>query len=697
METLTQLPTPFSLQETLVTSPYSQLHYKTLLHSCSTIPHLRQTHAQMIKTGLINNNSLFNSLLTAYSRSSSPKEAFSLYNSTRRCGASMNQFGFPPLLKAIAICSGWKEGREIHGYICKLGFEFDPFIVTGLIKMYAFCGEIFKARKLFDKMPERDVITWSVMIDAYTKLGFYEEAFMLFREMRRAKIEPDKVVLSSVLSASGQARNLELGKEIHSYVRQKGLGGIDLHLEGALVHMYTSCGSMEQAREIFNRMAHKSLASWTAMVFGYCKVGKVETARSLFNEMPEKDLVSWSAMLAGYVESERPNDGLKLFQEMQLSDIRPDQITILSVLSACSALGALDQGRWAHRFIDSNGFNNTMSVNNALIDMYAKCGSLEGSKQVFDNMPERNVVSWTSMINGYAMHGDGEAALELFYRMRNEAVEPNEVTFVGVLYACSHAGLVTQGLQIFKEMKEDYKLVPWHEHYGCVADLLGRAGLLGQAQELIESMPLRPNVIVWGSLLGACKIHGNTKLGELAAKKLLELDPDHDGAHVLLSNIYAKFGRWDEALGVRKMMKKKGVLKEPGFSWIELKSMTHEFVVGDRSHPQIDLIYDKLDEIFRVLISIGYSPNTSNVLVDLEEDKKREALLLHSEKLAVSFGLLNFDHGLCMRIVKNLRICEDCHCFMKLISKAFDREIILRDRHRFHHFKNGTCSCKDYW
>lgn len=615
----------------------------------------------------------------------------------RTVGAPVDRFTFPPLLKASARVPALAEGREIHGLAAKMGFDSDPFIQTGLIGFYAACGRVSEARVLFDKMSHRDIVAWSVMMDGYTGVGLYDEVMLLFDEMKNSNIEPDEVILTTVLSACGYTRNLNCGKTIHTYISEKNFS-FDSRLQSSLITMYSNCGSMDSAHSLFDKMSPKNLVASTAIISGYSKLGKIETARSIFNQIPEKDLVSWSAMISGYAESEHPNEALKLFNEMQISGIRPDEITMLSVISACAHLGALDQAKWIHMFVDKNGFRGTLSIKNALIDMYAKCGSLETALQVFNDMPRRNVISWTSMITGFAMHGDGDSALSLFYQMKNERVEPNEVTFVSVLYACSHAGLVDEGRKIFASMISKHNIKPKLEHYGCMVDLLGRANLLNEAVKLIEIMPFNPNVVIWGSLLSACRVHGNISLGELAARRLLAIDPDHDGAYVLLSNIYAKARRFEDVWEVRRYMKNRGVTKEKGRSWIEMDGEVHEFMTADESHPSADKIYKKLHEIASELKAAGYAPNVASVLVELDEEEKKDAVLLHSEKLAVAFGLLNVGkQSSCIRIVKNLRVCEDCHSFMKWISKVHEKEIIIRDRTRFHHYRNGVCSCNDFW
>lgn len=585
---------------------------------------------------------------------------------------------------------------EIHGIAAKYGFVSDPFVQTGLVGMYAACGRIIDARLMFDKMSHRDVVAWSIMIDGYCQCGLFQDAFELFEEMKRCNMQPDGMILSTIISACGRAGNLSYGKEIHDIIRQNNIV-IDPHLQSALVTMYASCGCMNLAEKLFDNMSNKNLVVSTAMVSGYSKVGRAEDARSIFDQMDKKDLICWSAMMSGYAESDQPQEALKLFKEMQVLGMQPDQVTMLSVISACAHLGTLDQAKWVHIYVDKNGFGESLAVNNALINMYGKCGSLDSARGVFDKVARRNVISWTSMINAFAIHGDANSALSFFRQMKRENVNPNWITFVGVLYACSHAGLVEEGKEIFASMVNEYNITPKQEHYGCMVDLFGRANLLRDAMELIETMPLAPNVVIWGSLMAACRVHGDIELGEFAAKRVLELEPDHDGALVLLSNIYARERRWQDVGVLRQLMKQKGIYKERGCSRIELNEELHEFLMADSRHKHADKIYEKLEEVVSELKLVGYAPNTRSVLIDLDEEEKKEVVLWHSEKLALCYGLMRAEKGSCIRIVKNLRVCEDCHTFIKLVSKVYEREIVVRDRTRFHHYKDGVCSCKDYW
>lgn len=608
----------------------------------------------------------------------------------------VDRFSFPSLLKAAGRVSGFFEGVMIHSLAVKMGFDNDPFVQTGLVGMYASCGEIEGARMVFDKMSHRDIVTWNIMIEGYCRSRLFDDVLLLFEEMKTCNIEPDEKLFSTILSACGRAANLEFGKAIHKIINDNNVM-INHHLQSALVTMYAGCGSMDLARDLYEKLNPKNVVASTAMVSGYSKNGQLEAARAVFNHMARKDLICWSAMISAYAESDFPQEALKLFSEMQDSGIYPDHVTMLSVVSAGANVGALDQAKWIHKFVIRNGFGEVLPINNALIDMYAKCGSLEDAREVFGHMRRKNVITWTTMISALAMHGDASNALKIFQQMKSESFEPNGVTFVGVLYACSHAGLVEEGRNLFASMVDEYRITPKHEHYGCMVDLYGRANLLGEALQLIESMPFAPNIVIWGSLMSACKIHGEFELGEFAAKQLLKLDPDHDGAHVLLSNIYAKEKRWHDVGEVRQLMKHKGISKERGTSRIELNNKIHEFLTADKYHKQSDEIYTKLNKVVTDLKLIGYTPITSTVLTNLDEEEKKEAVLWHSEKLALCYGLLSGKTGTRIHIIKNLRICEDCHTFMKLVSEVYKTEIVVRDRTRFHHYKNGVCSCNDYW
>lgn len=483
--------------------------------------------------------------------------------------------------------------------------------------------------------------------------------------MHLASVQPDSHTYPFLLKAIAKLTDVWQGQKIHSIAIRNGFESL-VFVQNSLVHMYAACGHAERA--------HK-----------------------MFDLMPERDLVAWNCVINGFALNGRPNEALILFRNMSFEDVDPDGFTMVSLLSACAELGALALGRRAHVYMLKVGFISNLHANNALLDLYAKCGSIRDAQQVFNEMEERNVVSWTSLLVGLAVNGFGEEALELFKELERKRLVPSDITFVGVLYACSHCGMVDEGFNYFRRMEEKWGIVPKIEHHGCMIDLLGRAGLVTEAYEYIQSMPLQPNAVIWRTLLGACIIHGHLALGEVARARLEQLGPGHSGDYVLLSNLYASEHRWSDVQKVRKTMLSEGVRKSPGYSLVELGNRVYEFIMGDRSHQESEELYAMLAEITKLLRLEGYVPNTANILADIEEEEKEIALSYHSEKIAIAFMLVNTAPGTPIRILKNLRVCTDCHVAFKLISKVYSREIIVRDRSRFHHFRNGSCSCRDYW
>lgn len=451
------------------------------------------------------------------------------------------------------------------------------------------------------------------------------------------------------------------------------------------------------ARRIFDEMPGRNIVSWNAMISGYAKAGDFIPARELFDLMPERNVVSWNAVIGCYFHRRLFSETLELFRMMQASDVKPNEVTVVAVLPACAHLGALDLGQWVHAYIRRQRIKMDVYVTAALVDMYGRCGTLEDARKVFDHAVKRDAFLCSTMIEVFAMHGRAGEACQVFDFMRNKGIRPNDVTFIGLLRACSHVGLVEIGLKYFNMMTEEFKLVPKVEHFGCMVDLLGRAGHLEEAHDLILGMPMKPPPVVWASLLGACKIHGNVKLAEVVALHLIELEPQCCANYVMLANIYSKANRWEDAAKVRRMMKEKGLAKKPACSLIEVSNEVHEFLAGDQDHPHRKEIYEMLGQMAMRLKKEGYVPCTSSALHDVDGDVREKALLHHSEKLALAYGLMSTEKGTTIRIVKNLRVCDDCHLFLKLASKHYHRQLIVRDCNRFHHFIEGSCSCSDYW
>ncbi|KAG9457817.1 hypothetical protein H6P81_002325 [Aristolochia fimbriata] len=535
---------------------------------------------------------------------------------------------------------------------------------------------------------------------------------------------PNSFTFPFVIKACSHLGALLEGKQIHSFILKSGTVR-DVFSVNGLIHMYAACGEIDPARLMFDTCDVRDVVSWNSMLSGYANCGLLGAARSLFDEMPERGIVSWNAMINGYTkcdmslrlfeemparntvswsaiitayaQGDQPNKAISLFEDMQRAGVKPNWATIVSVLSACAHLGALEQGKRVHMYVDKSKMKVDSIIGTALIDMYSKCGCVENAFKIFNSLTAKDVFSWTAMIGGLALNGHGDKALALFGQMEIGGVKPNAITFMGVLCACSHRGLVHMGKHYFDSMRSGYGIEPQIEHYGCLIDSFGRAGLLEEALSLVQTMPMKPNAILWGTLLGACWIHKDADIAEIVVQHLVELTPTDGGVYVLLANIYATVGRWGDAKKVRTLMASKGISKTPGKCLIEVDGVVNEFHVGDKTHPRTEEIYLMLDEIASRLKVAGYVPNTAPVLFDIEEEEKEHAVSYHSEKLAIAFGLISTKPGTTIRMVKNLRVCRDCHSAAKLISRVFDREIVLRDRNVFHYFREGVCSCKDYW
>lgn len=615
------------------------------------------------------------------------------------------------ILPACASMSASLQGKQIHGFAIRSGLVDDVFVGNAIVDMYAKCGKMDEANRVFDRMKVKDVVSWNAMVTGYSQLGRFEDALSLFETMRGENVEldvvtwtaviagcaqrghgyealnvfrqmcnsgsqPNVVTLVSLLSGCASVGALLHGKETHCFaikyfLKFKGHEGDDLMVINGLIDMYAKCKSAKIARILFD---------------------------SIFPE--DRDVVTWTVMIGGYAQHGDANYALQLFSEMFEVDnnIKPNDFTLSCALMACARLAALRFGRQIHAYVLRNRYDSVvLFVANCLIDMYSKSGDVDAARIVFDNMQDRNSVSWTSLMTGYAMHGRGKDALLVFDEMRKEGLPADGITFLVVLYACSHSGMVDHGIDYFYRMSKDFGVSPGEEHYACMVDLLGRAGRLDEATKLIESMPMEPTSVVWVALLSACRIHSNVELGEFAANRLLELESENDGSYTLLSNIYANARRWKDVARIRSLMKHTGIKKRPGCSWVQGREGTATFFVGDRSHPQSQKIYEILADLIQRIKALGYVPQTSFVLHDVDDEEKDDLLFEHSEKLALAYGILTSPLGAPIRITKNLRVCGDCHSAITYISRIIEHEIILRDSSRFHHFKKGYCSCEGYW
>ncbi|XP_074289176.1 pentatricopeptide repeat-containing protein At2g27610 [Silene latifolia] len=654
-----------------------------------------QVHAQVIKSGFFNSHaSVGNSLLNMYAKSGMVREArdvflvmeikdtvswngmiagfvanglnseaLDLFKRMRLEGVQLTRLVFATVIKACANMQELAFARQLHCRVTKSGFDFDLNIRTALMVTYSKCRVMDDSFKLFETMKQtQNVISWTAMITGYLQNDGKEKAVHIFREMNKLGIKPNDYTYSSILTAH-------------------------------------CCLPPHQIHALVVKTRYlDSLSVGTALLDAYIKTGNTIEAGRVFEKISHKDIVTWTAMLTGFVQVGDTEGAISIFRQLTKEGSTPNEYTFCSVIHSCAGTEATsEQGKQFHAFSIKYAYNNALCVSSALVKLYAKKGNIDGANKVFKRQRERDLISWNSMISGFAQHGYAKNALEVFQEMRRKKIKMDGITFIGVISACTHAGLFEEGEKYFNLMVREHNVPPSMEHYACMVDLYSRGGFLDKAMKFINDMPFPAGATVWRSLLGACHVRRNVEVGKVAAEKLILLEPDDSSAYVLLSNIYAVSGDWKERAKVRRLMDQRNVRKEAGYSWIEVKNKSYSFLAGDRYHPLSDQIYSKLDELCIRLKDAGYHPDLTYVLHDVEDEHKEAILSQHSERLALAFGLISTPSGTPIQIVKNLRVCGDCHTVFKMISKIEERDITVRDSNRFHHFKGGSCSCGDFW
>ncbi|KAK9726564.1 hypothetical protein RND81_05G223600 [Saponaria officinalis] len=667
---------------------------KSSLISCKYESSLSKIHALFITTGLITNNSTHliksyanfgkidvarqvfdelplrridscNAMIVAYSRLGFPDEVLGLYRSMVCEGIRPDSSSFTMAIKACSSLSDFEMGAEIWRQAVEFGYEYDMFVGSSVLGLFAKGGKMEEAKAVFEGMERKDLVYWTTMISGFVKCGNGVEAINVFRQMREQGLEGDGVVMLGLIQACSEIGDVKAGISVYGHMIRRNL---DMD-----VVIYTS----------FLDMCAKN--------------GYLNLADRFMSTMPEKTVVSWSALVSGYAQNGFAGEALELLIKMQRVGYKPDLTALVSALLACSQVGYLKKGKSIHAYLMRRHEFECVSAT-ALIDMYSKCGALLLSRFVFVMISSRDVILWNAMIASYGVHGHGKAALEVFLEMVKTNSNPVDATFASLLSALGHSGLVEEGKYWFREMTNRFRVEPKEKHYACVVDLLARAGRAEEALELIKSMTKpEPGISVWAALLSGCHNHKKFSIGKLAAKKVLELEPDDSGIYSLVANFFAAAKNWDEVALVRKSMRKAGMKKVPGYSMVEVRGKLHAFLMDDRSHYQYDQMVSLIEKLDYEMRAMGYIPKTEFVLHDLDEEVKVRMLSSHSERLAIAFGLLNTEPGSRLVITKNLRVCGDCHEFIKYVSKIVNREIVVRDVKRFHHFKNGVCSCGDYW
>ncbi|KAJ4951760.1 hypothetical protein NE237_028592 [Protea cynaroides] len=481
------------------------------------------------------------------------------------------------------------ELKKIHARMLRFSLSQSNFLVTKMVDICNAKGETKYAYLLFKGIMEPNVFLYNALLRAYANNNFYEKAIIIYKQMiecrqSKSSIFPDKFTFPFLIKACAGLLLLDLGKQVHGHVFKYGLD-LNSVIENSLIDMYTKCVSMSDAHNIFERMVERDAVSWNTIISGYARLGQMKRARLIFDSMTDKTIISWTTLISGYTRIGCYTDALDVFRQMQFVGIKPDEISIVSVLPACAQLGALELGKWIHVYADKNGLLKNTFLCNALIEMYAKCGSIDEASHLFSKVSYRDVISWSTMIVGLANHGKAHEAIDLFAEMKRAQVAPNSITFLGLLSACAHAGFLTEGLWYFDSMRKDYHIDPGVEHHGCMVDLLGRSGCLDQALEIIKKMPVAADSTIWGSLLSSCRTYGNLEIAVIAMKNLIVLEPDDPGNYVLLSNIYADLGRWDDVSRMRKVIRNRRTKKSPGCSLIEVNNVVQEFIAGDHSKP----------------------------------------------------------------------------------------------------------------
>ncbi|KAM3701101.1 hypothetical protein ACJW31_05G148000 [Castanea mollissima] len=620
---------------------------------------------------------MWNIMLNGYVKNADSSSALQMFLGMRYSDIRPNSVTFACILSVCASEAMVVLGTQLHGLVIRCGLELDSPVANTLLAMYSKCQKLFDACELFDRMPQTDLVTWNGMISGFVQNGCMGEASHLFREMISIGVKPDSITFASFLPSVTESACLKQGKEIHGYIVRHDVP-LDVFLKSALIDIYLKCRKVEMACKLFSQSSTADVVVCTTMISGlalntmnsdaldifrwllkekmrpnsvtlasvlpacaglaalnlgkelhcnilkngldgrchvgsaitdmYAKCGRLDLAHHTFERMSERDSVCWNSMITCYSQNGKPEEAIDLFRQMGKGGTKYDCVSISAALSACAALSSLHYGKEIHGFMIKGAFSSDLFTESALIDMYAKCGNLDSARSVFDMMQGKNEVSWNSLISAYGNHGHLKDSLTLFHEMLENRIQPDHVTFLAIISACAHAGQVDNGAHYFRCMTEEYGIPARMEHYACMVDLFGRAGQLNKAFETIKSMPFAPDAGVWGTLLGACRVHGNVELAEVASRHLFDLDPQNSGYYVLLSNIHADAGQWGSVLKIRSLMKERQVQKVPGYSWIDINNITHIFSAADGSHPQSAEIYSLLNNLLLELRKEGYVP-----------------------------------------------------------------------------------------
>ncbi|KAF3522369.1 hypothetical protein F2Q69_00048507 [Brassica cretica] len=608
----------------------------------------------------------WSSLMKGYQDSGFDFEVLKLFKCMVFSGESQpNEFVATIVFKSCSNSGRIEEGKQCHGCFLKHGLMSHEYVRNTLLYMYSSCSGTREAIKILDDLPCCDLLAFNSALSGYLEHGALDEGLDVLRRMAEEDLVWDDFTCMSSLKLCSSLRDLELARQIHSRMVRL---GFDCHddVSGALINMYGKCGNPLYAQRVYN--ATKTL-----------------------------NIVLNTSIMDAYFQNKSYEEALNLFAKMENKEVPPNEFTFAVLLNSTAELSLLRHGDLLHGLVVKSGFRNHVMVGNALVNMYAKSGSIEDAWKAFSGMAFRDIVTWNTMICGFSHHGLGMEALEAFEEMMSAGEFPNRITFIGVLQACSHMGFVEQGHYYFNHLMKQFGVEPDLQHYTCVVGLLSKAGLFEDAEYFMRTAPIGWDVVAWRALLNACYVRRNYSLGKKVAEYAIEMHPNDSGIYILLSNIHAKSKEWDGVARVRSLMKERRVKKEPGVSWIGIRNKTHVFLSEDNQHAEIVLIYAKVKEVLAKIRPLGYAPDVAGAYHDVDEEQRENNLSYHSEKLAVAYGLMKTPEKSPLYVTKNVRICDDCHSAIKLISRLSDRLIVVRDSNRFHHFQDGHCSCCDYW
>ncbi|XP_062009897.1 pentatricopeptide repeat-containing protein At5g39680 [Rosa rugosa] len=578
---------------------------------------------------------------------------------------SPNEYVFATVVSSCSDSGRVEEGKQCHGYVLKAGLQCHQYVKNALVQMYSSCSEMEGAMRVLNTVPGYDIFSCNSVLNGLLEHGHVREAMEILGMMVGECMAWDSVTYVTIFGLCAQLKDLRLGLQVHSRMMKADIE-CDVFLSSAIIDMYGKCG-------------------------------KVWNAVKIFDGLQTRNIVSWTAVMAAYFQNGYFEEALGVLSKMELEDVRPNEYSFAVLLNSCAGLSALRHGDLLHARVEKSGFKYHVIVGNALINMYSKCGNIQAANEVFMDMTHRDSVTWNAMISGFSHHGLGKEALDVFHDMLAAGACPNHITFVGVLLACAHMGLVQEGFYYLNQLMKQFGIEPEVEHHTCVVGLLSRSGQLDEAERYMRTTAVKWDIVAWRTLLNACHVHRSYGLGKRVAEVLLQMDPNDMGTYILLSNMYAKARRWDGVVNIRKLTRDRNIKKEPGVSWIEIRNTTHIFSSDDNTHPESSQIHEKVRELLIKIKPLGYVPDIAAVLHDVEDEQKEDYLSYHSEKLAIAYGLMKTPSEAHIRVIKNLRICDDCHVAVKLISKVTNRVIIVRDTNRFHQFQDGRCSCADYW